>query len=53
MRGVKRDIGTVAEQTPKEVHEVVLSSTRGPGLSLSGEFRSASSVHAEELRAEL
>ncbi|KAF2769191.1 ribosomal protein L1 [Teratosphaeria nubilosa] len=36
---IKRDIAGLSDRIAKDVHEVVLSSTNGPGLSLSGEFR--------------
>ncbi|KAF3771358.1 ribosomal protein L1 [Cryphonectria parasitica EP155] len=35
---VKEDCATVGEQVNKEVHEVVLSTTHGPGFSLNGGF---------------
>ncbi|WPG98346.1 ribosomal protein L1, protein [Acrodontium crateriforme] len=41
MDGVKRDIAGMSDRIAKDVHEVVLSSTNGPGLSLNGELRSA------------
>jgi large subunit ribosomal protein L1 len=43
VENVKRDIAGLSDRVGKEVHEVVLSSTNGPGMSLSGEFRSAKS----------
>ena len=43
---VKRDMQGISEQTAKEIHEVVLSSTNGPGLSLNGSLRSEGSVDA-------
>jgi len=33
----------------KEVHEVVLSSTNGPGMTLNGEFKSVQSLASKEL----
>lgn len=39
VEGVKRDISALSDRITKEVHEVVLSSTNGPGLSLNGEVR--------------
>lgn len=36
---VKADCQDVAAQTPKAVHEVVLSTTHGPGFSLTGGFK--------------
>lgn len=49
IESVRKDIVRVAEQTPKDIHEVVLSSTHGPGFSLNGEFRGEDSIKAEEL----
>lgn len=46
---VKKDIQQLSDRITKEVHEVVLSSTHGPGLSLSGEYRSRSGVAPEQL----
>jgi large subunit ribosomal protein L1 len=37
----------------KEIHEVVLSSTHGPGFSLTGEFMSKSGIGVEELKGDL
>jgi large subunit ribosomal protein L1 len=39
MEAVKKDIGQFSDRISKEVAEVVLSSTNGPGFSLNGEFR--------------
>jgi len=47
---VKRDIGALSESISKEIREVVLSSTRGPGLSLTGEFTAKGSVEPQDLR---
>jgi large subunit ribosomal protein L1 len=44
MGNIKRDMGTLSDQISKEIHEVVLSSTHGPGFSLTGEFKSADGV---------
>ncbi|KAK0346889.1 hypothetical protein LTR02_014229 [Friedmanniomyces endolithicus] len=41
VENVKRDMQGISDQTAKEMHEVVLSSTNGPGLSLNGTFGSA------------
>ncbi|EPE02881.1 50s ribosomal protein l1 [Ophiostoma piceae UAMH 11346] len=38
MTKIKQDIRAVERTTPKSVDEVVLSSTNGPGFSLSGSF---------------
>ena len=43
VEGVRRDIAGLSERIGKEIHEVVLSSTNGPGLSLSGELRGVGS----------
>lgn len=39
MEAVKKDMGQFSDRISKEVAEVVLSSTNGPGFSLNGEFR--------------
>ncbi|KAK4565704.1 hypothetical protein LTR86_003552 [Recurvomyces mirabilis] len=49
IEAVKRDISGISDQTAKDVHEVVLSSTNGPGLSLDGTFRSEGSLEAKGL----
>jgi large subunit ribosomal protein L1 len=38
MEAVKKDIGALSDRINKEVHEVVLSSTNGPGFTLNGNF---------------
>lgn len=38
---LREESGKLPEGTVKEIYEVVLSSTNGPGLPLSGEFKSA------------
>jgi len=43
MDAVKKDMAQLSDKISKEVAEVVLSSTNGPGFSLNGTFRSASS----------
>lgn len=40
---VKKDASSLSERINKEIYEVVLSSTNGPGLSLNGDFKSDSS----------
>ncbi|KAK5683217.1 hypothetical protein LTS10_004748 [Elasticomyces elasticus] len=40
VESVKRDMQGISDQTAKDLHEVVLSSTNGPGLSLNGAFSS-------------
>lgn len=37
---VKKDMGRVGEKSPKEIAEIILSSTNGPGIPLSGDFQS-------------
>ncbi|KAI5297312.1 hypothetical protein KEM56_004908 [Ascosphaera pollenicola] len=46
---LKKDMTAVAEDNPKEVMEVVLSSTHAPGFPLNGEFRSDDSPPSEAL----
>lgn len=38
MGSIKKDAVTLSESITKEIKEVVLSSTHGPGLSLTGKF---------------
>ena len=40
---VKKDMAALSEVISKDVHEVVLSSTNGPGMSLDGTMRAESS----------
>lgn len=49
IESVKKDIAGVADKTPKDIHEVVLSSTNGPGMSLNGDFKAPNSVSAQEV----
>ena len=49
MDSVKRDIAGLGDRIAKDVHEVVISSTHGPGLSLNGEFRTPDSVPTADL----
>lgn len=46
---VKKDAGILSEQVTKDVYEVVLSSSNGPGFSLNGEFRAEKSPTVAEL----
>ena len=39
MTRLKKEVGELGETTPKEIHEVILSTTNGPGISLSGKLR--------------
>ncbi|KAF7185302.1 50S ribosomal protein L1 [Pseudocercospora fuligena] len=49
IENVKKDIAGIADKTPKDIHEVVLSSTNGPGLSLNGDLRGQNSVSVQEV----
>lgn len=46
---VKKDIAALGDVISKDVHEVVLSSTHGPGMSLSGELRGAGSLPTRDV----
>lgn len=39
MTRLKKEVGELAESTPKEIHEVILATTNGPGISLNGKLR--------------
>ncbi|RDW93127.1 mitochondrial 54S ribosomal protein uL1m [Aspergillus mulundensis] len=41
---VKKDANNLQDRITKEIYEVVLSSTHGPGFSLNGEFKSEDTV---------
>ncbi|KAL4913114.1 ribosomal protein L1-like protein [Aspergillus aurantiobrunneus] len=41
---IKKDAAGLNDRITKEIYEVVLSSTNGPGFSLNGEFKSDNSV---------
>lgn len=43
MNRLKDDIAKLPEDTVKDINEVVLSSTNGPGLTLNGKFKSIES----------
>lgn len=47
--GVRRDIAGLSDRIAKDIHEVVLSSTNGPGLSLTGEYRGVASIPTKDL----
>jgi len=49
MDNVRKDCAGLSDRVSKEVHEVVLSSTNGPGLSLNGDLRGPESVPARDL----
>ncbi|KAM0561661.1 hypothetical protein ACHAPJ_002829 [Fusarium lateritium] len=38
---VKAECSEISEEVPKEVHEVILSTTNGPGISLNGKLKDA------------
>ncbi|KAL2825944.1 ribosomal protein L1-like protein [Aspergillus cavernicola] len=46
---VKKDAASLNDRINKEIHEVVLSSTNGPGFSLNGEFTSENSAEIATL----
>lgn len=49
MENVRKDIAGLSDRIAKDIHEVVLSSTNGPGFSLTGDFRSADSIPTKDL----
>lgn len=46
---MRKDMNTMSDRISKDIHEVVLSSTHGPGLSLSGEFSGPNSPPSSDL----
>lgn len=44
MKKIKTEAGDIAEESLKEIHEVVLSTTSGPALSLNGKFSDLNST---------
>ena len=46
---VKRDMAALSDVISKDIHEVVLSSTHGPGMSLDGKMRGDGSVPERDL----
>ena len=46
---IKRDTANLGDNARKEIHEVVLSSSQGPGLSLNGQFMGKDSPSVEAL----
>jgi large subunit ribosomal protein L1 len=46
---VKKDAASLNDRIVKEIYEVVLSSTNGPGFSLNGEFKSDNSPDTTSL----
>lgn len=49
MTQVKQDCAAASDRIPKDVFEVVLSSTQSPGFSLNGNFRSPDSPSTQAL----
>ncbi|KAH0557160.1 hypothetical protein GP486_005047 [Trichoglossum hirsutum] len=49
IESVKKDAAQLSDRIVKEIHEVVLSSTRSPGFTLNGDFRSPSSPPTRDL----
>ncbi|CBY00272.1 hypothetical protein IAQ61_011205 [Plenodomus lingam] len=50
---LKRDIANLKGKVSKDIYEVVLSSTHGPGFSLNGEFRGPESLPPSHLSGPL
>ena len=46
---VNKDMAALSDRVVKELHEVVLSSTHGPGFSLNGEFQPTDGLLVEHL----
>lgn len=46
---IKRDMSEISDKVKKDIHEIVLSSTHGPGLTLSGDFATREGCRPEEL----
>ena len=46
---VKKDMAALSDVITKDIHEVVLSSTHGPGMSLDGSMRADNSVPNRDL----
>ena len=46
---LKKDMAALSDRISKEIHEVVLSSTNGPGMSLTGELRSVNRIPTKDL----
>ncbi|KAL3478425.1 ribosomal protein L1-like protein [Aspergillus californicus] len=47
---IRKDANTLQDRVTKEIYEIVLSSTNGPGFSLSGDFISEKSVDLAALK---
>lgn len=39
LKKLKTDCANISEESPKEIHEVILSTTHGPGISLNGNLK--------------
>lgn len=46
---LKKDMAALSDRISKDIHEVVLSSTNGPGMSLNGELRGPNSPPTKDL----
>ena len=46
---IKKDMAALSDVITKDIHEVVLSSTHGPGISLDGSMRAENSVPNRDL----
>ncbi|KAE9979217.1 hypothetical protein BLS_010033 [Venturia inaequalis] len=49
MESLKKDMALISDKMNKELHEVVLSSTKAPGFSLNGEFKSAGGIEPTDI----
>ncbi|CAD0114679.1 unnamed protein product [Aureobasidium uvarum] len=49
IENVKKDMAGMSDRIAKDIHEVVLSSTNGPGLSLNGDLRGPDSIPTKDL----
>ncbi|OAL46858.1 ribosomal protein L1 [Pyrenochaeta sp. DS3sAY3a] len=53
IEAMKLDMARMSDRATKDIGEVVLSSTNGPGFSLNGEFRGPNSLSPRELSGPL
>ncbi|KAI5199538.1 ribosomal protein L1 [Aureobasidium subglaciale] len=49
IENVKKDMAGMSDRISKDIHEVVISSTNGPGLSLNGDLRGPDSIPTKDL----
>ena len=49
MGNMRTDISGLADRVSKEVHEVVLSSTNGPGMSLTGDLQREGGIDVRDI----